>query len=50
MEKKIIELDSEMERNLTAVCDAALKHSGMQIYGTINQMILSIKSKEKIEV
>lgn len=40
---KYIELDQDMERTIHAICDAALKASGMQVVGLVNQLVANIK-------
>ncbi|MBS0626536.1 MAG: hypothetical protein JSS32_10850 [Verrucomicrobia bacterium] len=40
---KYIELDSDMERTIHAICDAALKTGGMQVISLVNQLVASIR-------
>jgi hypothetical protein len=47
--KKVLDVDADVEKVLSVVFDAALKQSGMQMYGAINQLISSIKQSEENE-
>ena len=43
--KKTLEINAEMERILTDLCDAALKKDGMRMFGTVNQLVAAIQAK-----
>jgi hypothetical protein len=47
--KRVIELDMETEKTLTSICDAALKQGGMQLYGSVAQLIANIKQQEDVK-
>lgn len=43
---RFLEIEGEVEKLLHAVFDAALKAGGMQLLGSVNQLIQSIQTKE----
>jgi hypothetical protein len=42
----VIVVDQEMDKMLTAICDAALKHSGMQSLQEINELAEAVVDEE----
>jgi hypothetical protein len=50
--RKIIVLDDEIEKHITAICDAALKNLGMQMISNVNKVASSIEEEvipDKVE-
>lgn len=44
---KIIDLNEEMEKALTSVCDAALRHQGLSGLATVNKIATAIHDREE---
>lgn len=48
MEKvKVIDLNEDMEKALTNVCDAALRHQGLSGLATVNKIATAIRNPEE---
>ena len=45
-EGKFLEIDQEIEKVLTELCDSALKRDGMRLFGTVTQLISAIQKKD----
>jgi hypothetical protein len=45
-EEKFLEINQDMDKILTELCDAALKKEGMRLFGTVTQLISAIQKRD----
>lgn len=45
-EEKFLEINQEMDRVLTELCDAALKKEGMRLFPVVTQLVSAIQKKD----
>lgn len=45
-EEKFLEINPEMDRVLTELCDAALKRDGMRIFPIVTQLVSAIQKRD----
>lgn len=43
--RKVIIIDDEIEKHITAICDAALRSLGMQVIFNVNKVAVAIKEE-----
>jgi|GEM_PF-3926584 len=45
-EEKFLEINQDMDRVLTELCDAALKREGMRLFGAVSQLVSAIQKRD----